>query len=90
MFNMRNTIKSLFANDCYASYAKYAGTEVYNISRKVGRDEIYVGNLVVAQGDFFTINVVTAEGTETHTGIGFIELAQRLQALNLLHPDQPI
>lgn len=90
MFNMRNTIKSLFANDCYASYAKYSNTEVYNISRKVGLEEIYVGNLVVATGDFFTLNIVTAEGSEVHTGIGFIELAQKLQALNLLHPDQPI
>jgi hypothetical protein len=87
MIHSRNTVKALFAPDINISSASYTGSTVYNITRKVGRDEFFVGTLVIADRDFFTLNMVTAAGTEVITGTGFIELSVKLQELNLLHED---
>ena len=91
MYNMRNTVKGFYPNDCHVSCANFTNTDVYTIARRERNgDIVFVGTLVVATGDFFTLNLVTAEGTEVHTGIGFIEFAKKLKSLNLLHPDQEI
>jgi hypothetical protein len=87
MLHSRNTVKALFAPNINISSASYLGCAVYNISRKVDRNEFFVGSLVIADREFFTLNMVTATGTEVHTGNGFIELSDKLQELKLLHED---